>query len=73
MELKEIGEELKKFKLTEEIIAVEFIKRIFGKHSAVLDLSNHHIFEKSTSLLIKVLKSSFNSQKQIKKLICKIA
>ena len=69
MELKEIGEELTKIKLTEEIITVEFIKRIFGKHNTVLDLSNHHLFEKSTSLLIKLLKSSFTSQKQIKRLI----
>ena len=69
MELKEIQDELLKIKLTEEITTVEFIKRVFTRHSSVLDLSNHFLFEKSTSMLIKLLKSKFKSKKHIKSLV----
>ena len=69
MELKEVQDELTKIKLTEEIITVEYIKRVFGKHNSILDLSNHFLFEKSTSLLLRFLKSSFKLKKEIKILI----
>lgn len=69
MELKEVQDELTKIKLTEEIVTVEFIKRVFGKHLTVLDLSNHFIFEKSSTMLIKLLKSFFTNKKDLKSLV----
>lgn len=62
-------EELNKIRLTEEIVTVEFIKRVFGRHISILDLSNHFLFQKSTSLLLKFLKSIPASKKPTKSLI----
>ena len=69
MELKEVQDELTKIKITEEIATVEFIKKIFGKHTTTLDISNHYIFDKSASTLVKLLKSYFSSKKDLKSLI----
>lgn len=69
MELKEVQDELTKIKITEEIITVEFIKKIFGKHMSTLDISNHFIFDKSAKILVKLLNSYFSSKKDLKSLI----
>ena len=69
MELKEVQDELTKIKITEEITTVEFIKKIFGKHMTTLDISNHYIFDKSASILVKLLKSYFSVKKDLKSLI----
>jgi hypothetical protein len=69
MELKGVQDELTKIKLTEEILTVEFIKRVFGRHVCVLDLSNHFLFEKSTKMLLKLLKTHIKAKNQVKSLV----
>lgn len=69
MELKEAQDELTKLKLKEEIITVEYITKVFGRHKTILDISNHYIFENSSDLLCSLLQRYFEKKGHVKTLV----
>jgi len=71
MELKNLQEELKSLKNFEEITTIQYMKRIFGRHKRILDLSNHFIFDTSCELLCEFIKSSSKKRNSFKTLVFK--
>lgn len=69
MELKQKQEELDRLKLKEELLTLEYIKKITPIHRTVLNLSNHYIFHKSATALSALLSAHFTQRNTLKSLI----
>ena len=65
MDIKTAKDELKRLKSSEKSRTLEYIKLTFGRHSHIIDLSNHYLFKQSISVLCSMFKKQGGSYKQL--------
>lgn len=71
MELKSAQQDLNRLKLSEEVRTLEYVRLVFGRHSKLLDISNHFIFEQSSKLLCNLMKHYLRKGNSFKSLVLK--